>query len=56
MDLTAVEKLPKPVTLKSIKMDERLQDVSLIRQSRLSVQQLKKEEFDVIISKAYENQ
>jgi predicted RNA-binding protein with PUA-like domain len=56
VDLTAVEKLPKTVTLKSIKADERLQDVSLIRQSRLSVQQLKKEEFDVIISKAYENQ
>ena len=35
VDLTAVEKLPKPVTLKSIKTDERLQDVSLIRQSRL---------------------
>jgi predicted RNA-binding protein with PUA-like domain len=53
VDLTAVEKLPKTVTLKDIKADQRLQDVSLIRQSRLSVQQLKKEEFDVIISKAY---
>jgi predicted RNA-binding protein with PUA-like domain len=55
VDLTPVEKLPKTVTLQSIKADVRLQDVSLIRQSRLSVQQLKKEEFDIIVSKAYEN-
>lgn len=55
VDLMPVEKLPKTVTLQSIKADVRLQDVSLIRQSRLSVQQLKKEEFDIIISKAYEN-
>lgn len=55
VDLAPVEKLPKSVTLKAIKADERLQDVSLIRQSRLSVQQLKKEEFDLIVSKGYEN-
>lgn len=54
VDLMPVEKLPKTVTLQSIKADTRLQDVSLIRQSRLSVQQLKKEEFDIIVSKAYE--
>ena len=54
VDLMPVEKLPKTVTLQSIKADERLQDISLIRQSRLSVQQLKKEEFDIILSKAYE--
>lgn len=54
VDLVPVEKLPKTVTLQSIKADPRLQDVSLIRQSRLSVQQLKKEEFDIILSKAYE--
>jgi predicted RNA-binding protein with PUA-like domain len=55
VDLAPVEKLPKSVTLKAIKADERLQDVSLVRQSRLSVQQLKKEEFDLIVSKGYEN-
>ena len=54
VDLMPVEKLPKTVTLQSIKADERLQDISLIRQSRLSVQQLKKEEFDIILLKAYE--
>ena len=55
IDLVPVEKLPNSVTLKEIKTDERLQDISLIRQSRLSVQQLKKEEFDIIISKGYGN-
>jgi predicted RNA-binding protein with PUA-like domain len=55
VDLAPVEKLPNPVSLKAIKADERLQDVSLIRQSRLSVQQLKKEEFDIIVSKGYGN-
>jgi predicted RNA-binding protein with PUA-like domain len=55
VNLAPVEKLPKSVTLKVIKADERLKDVSLIRQSRLSVQQLKKEEFDIIVSKGYEN-
>jgi len=54
VDLAPVEKLPKRVTLQAIKSDERLQQVSLIRQSRLSVQQLKKEEFDLIVSKGYE--
>ena len=55
VDLAPVEKLPQSVTLKAIKADVRLQDVSLIRQSRLSVQQLKKEEFDLIVSKGYGN-
>jgi predicted RNA-binding protein with PUA-like domain len=55
VDLAPVEKLPNSVTLKAIKADVRLQDVSLIRQSRLSVQQLKKEEFDLIVSKGYGN-
>ncbi len=54
VDLMPVEKFPKPVTLKEIKADTRLADIALIRQSRLSVQPIKKEEFDIIISKAYE--
>ncbi len=56
VDLIAVEKLPKPVTLKEIKADEKLQEMALIKNSRLSVQPVKKEEFDFIISKAYEKQ
>jgi predicted RNA-binding protein with PUA-like domain len=55
VDLSPVEKLPKSVPLSLIKADERLQNMELIRISRLSVQKVKKEEFDIILSKAYEN-
>ncbi|RYU94840.1 EVE domain-containing protein [Emticicia agri] len=54
VDLSPVEKLPKGVTLQAIKTDERLQDMALIRLSRLSVQPVKKEEFDIIVAKSYE--
>ena len=37
------------VTLSQIKADERLQNIALLRQSRLSVMPLKPEEFDVIL-------
>ncbi len=40
----------KPVTLDQIKKDERLQNIALLRQSRLSVMPLKPEEFDLLLS------
>lgn len=49
VDLSPVERLKKPVTLETIKADERLKDVGLIRQGRLSVMGLKREEFDRIV-------
>ncbi len=49
VDLSPVETLKKPVTLETIKADERLKDVGLIRQGRLSVMGLKREEFDRIV-------
>ena len=49
-----VEKLPKTVTLKQMKNDERLQDLALIKQSRLSVTPVKSEEFDIIVGLAHE--
>lgn len=49
VDLSPVETLPKPVTLVQIKEDKRLQDIGLVRQGRLSVMGLKKEEFDTIL-------
>ena len=49
VDLSPVETLKNPVTLETIKADERLKDVGLIRQGRLSVMGLKREEFDRII-------
>lgn len=51
VDLKPETKLKKPVTLEQIKQDERLQQMPLIRQSRLSVMPVKKEEFDIIIAK-----
>ncbi len=50
VDLAPVEKLPQTVTLKQMKHDERLQNLALIKQSRLSVTPVRAEEFDVIVA------
>lgn len=52
VDLVPVEKLKNAVTLAQIKDDERLQNIALVRQGRLSVMPLRKEEFDAIIEKS----
>ncbi|MDB5031406.1 EVE domain-containing protein [Mucilaginibacter sp.] len=49
VDLAPVEGLKNPVTLEQVKADERLKDVGLVRQGRLSVMGLKREEFDRIV-------
>jgi len=49
VDLEPVETLKKPVTLEQVKADDRLKDIGLVRQGRLSVMALKPEEFDRII-------
>ena len=49
VDLEPVESLKKPVTLEQIKADERLKDIGLVRQGRLSVMAVKPEEFDRIL-------
>jgi len=49
VDLKPVETLQSPVSLKQIKNDERLEGISLVRQSRLSVMQIEKKHFDVIV-------
>lgn len=49
VDLSAVQSLKKPVTLEQIKSDERLKDIGLVKQGRLSVMKLKAEEFDRIL-------
>jgi len=51
VDLEPVETLKKPVSLEEIKNDKRLKNIPLIKQSRLSVMPLTKEEFDVIVAK-----
>ncbi|TGD79048.1 EVE domain-containing protein [Hymenobacter wooponensis] len=43
------EPLARPVSLAQIKQDERLSQIGLLRQSRLSVMPLRVEEFDVIL-------
>lgn len=49
VDLAPVETLKSPVTLEQIKKDERLQNIGLVKQGRLSVMSLKSEEFDRIV-------
>ncbi|HWK99632.1 MAG TPA: EVE domain-containing protein [Parapedobacter sp.] len=55
VDLAPIETLKKPVTLETIKADPQLQDVALVRQGRLSVMPLKREEFDRIVALGTEN-
>ncbi len=50
VDLKPVESLKKPVTLVEIKADKQLENISLVRQGRLSVMPLKAEEFDRIVA------
>ena len=52
VDLVPVESLKRSVTLEEIKADERLKDIGLVRQGRLSVMALKREEFDRILELA----
>jgi predicted RNA-binding protein with PUA-like domain len=52
VDLEPVESLKRPVTLEEIKADERLKEIGLVRQGRLSVMALKREEFDRILELA----
>ena len=50
VDFVPVKKLKRPVTLQEIKVDEIFSEMVLVRQSRLSVQPVKPEEFDMIIN------
>jgi len=49
VDLAPVSPLKNPVTLAQVKADKRLQETYLVRQGRLSVMPLKKEEYDAVI-------
>ncbi len=48
VDLRAVQPLAQPVTLEAIKAEPRLKDMALIKNSRLSVQPVTAEEWEVI--------
>ena len=49
VDVKAIKKLKNPVSLDQIKENTKLQDIALVKQSRLSVMPLKKTEWDIII-------
>lgn len=50
VDVAPQQKLKSPVTLAQVKGEERLSEMVLVRNSRLSVQPVKKEEFDIILA------
>ena len=49
VDVKATKKLKNPVSLDQIKENSKLQDIALVKQSRLSVMPVKKTEWDMII-------
>ena len=49
VEFEPVQQFKKPVTLAMLKADERFAHVSLVRQGRLSVLPIKREEFDLIL-------
>ncbi len=49
VDIKAIKKLKNPVFLDQIKENNKLKDIALVKQSRLSVMPLKKTEWDIII-------
>lgn len=55
VDIKPVQKLKNVVNLDQVKTDERLQNTALVKISRLSVQPVQKEEFDIIISISNKN-
>jgi predicted RNA-binding protein with PUA-like domain len=50
VDLAPFRDFKDPVTLDQIKKDKRLENIALLRQSRLSVMPLTAEEFDVLLA------
>lgn len=50
VEIASDKKLKNPVTLAQIKADKRLTDMTLVKSSRLSVQPVRREEFDLIVA------
>lgn len=50
VEIAPVKKLKKPMPLAQIKADKRLTNMVLVKSSRLSVQPVKAEEFDLIVA------
>jgi len=54
VDVAPIKKLKQPVTLKQIKSDVRLENMALLKLSRLSVQPVKEDEWKIILELAGE--
>ena len=54
VDLKFKKSLKRSITLDEIKNDKKLQEMSLVKQSRLSVMEVKKSHFDIVIRKGNE--
>jgi predicted RNA-binding protein with PUA-like domain len=54
VDVAPVKKLKNPVSLQQVKAEPRLSEMGLVKFMRLSVQSVKKEEFDIIMELAGE--
>ncbi len=50
VEIKPLEKFAKPVTLEAIKQHEKLRNIQLVKQSRLSVMKLTNEEFETILT------
>jgi predicted RNA-binding protein with PUA-like domain len=50
VEVAAEKPLKNPVTLAQIKTDKRLSNMTLVKSSRLSVQPVKPDEFDIVLS------
>lgn len=50
VEIAPVQKLKKPITLTQIKTDKRFANMALVKSSRLSVQPVKADEFDLVIA------
>ena len=48
VDIKAIEAVPTPVTLEQVKSDERLSDMVLVKNTRLSVQPVTEDEWRII--------
>jgi predicted RNA-binding protein with PUA-like domain len=48
VDIRAVRDLPQPVTLDDVKLEPRLADMVLVKNSRLSVQPVSQEEWEIV--------
>ena len=55
VDIEPVETFEVPVTLADVKADDRLSEMVLANNTRLSVQPVRPEEFDIIVGKSKGN-